>query len=195
MTEMNIAVPEPSRPLAASLGTSTTHPWFALHIKSNFEKIASTILEAKGLEVYFPSFVQKKRWSDRIKAIERPLFPGYLFCRFNPENRLPILMTQGVFSIVGAAGMPSPVSEIEIRSIQKMVASGLALRPWPFQQVGQHVVIEKGPLAGTEGMILEFKNDYRLLVSIKLLQRSVIAEIDAETARATRPCTPRLRTN
>ena len=159
-------------------------PWFGLHIKSNFEKVVATILEAKGLEVYCPSFRSRRRWSDRVKEIEEPLFPGYVFCRFDPNNRLPILTTPGVVSIVGVARTPAPIAEDEIRAVQRIVASGLTARPWPFLQVGQRVVIEKGALAGTEGILLELKNRYRIVVSISLLQRSIAAEIDVEIVRA-----------
>src|SRR5438477_5660555 len=158
-------------------------PWFGLHIKSNFEKVVATILEAKGLEVYCPSFRSRRRWSDRVKEIEEPLFPGYVFCRFDPNNRLPILTTPGVVSIVGVARTPAPIAEDEIRTVQRIVASGLQARPWPFLQVGQRVVIEKGALAGTEGILLELKNRYRIVVSISLLQRSIAAELHIEVVR------------
>jgi transcription antitermination factor NusG len=163
---------------------TTGTPWFGLHIKSNFEKVAATILEAKGLEVYFPTFRSRRRWSDRVKEIDQPLFPGYLFCRFDPYNRLPILVTPGVLSIVGVAKTPAPIEEDEIRAVRRIVNSGLAARPWPFLQVGQRVLIEKGPLTGTEGILLNFKNRFRIVVSISLLQRSIAAEIDVEMVRA-----------
>jgi transcription antitermination factor NusG len=159
-------------------------PWFGLHIKSNFEKVAATILEAKGLEVYFPSFRSRRRWSDRVKEIDEPLFPGYLFCRFDPYNRLPILTTPGVLSIVGVAKTPAPIDETEICAVRRIVESGLAARPWPFLQVGQRVVIERGSLAGTEGILLKFKNRYRIVVAVSLLQRAIAAEIDVEMVRA-----------
>jgi transcription antitermination factor NusG len=159
-------------------------PWFALHVKSNFEKVAATILEAKGLEVYYPSFRARRRWSDRVKEIEQPLFPGYLFCRFDPHNRLPILVVPGVLSIVGIAKMPAPIAEDEIAAVQRIVKSGLTVSAWPFFQVGQRVLIERGSLAGTEGILLKYKNRYRIVVSISLLQRSIAAEIDIETVRA-----------
>src|ERR1700676_4062329 len=116
-------------------------PWFGLHIKSNFEKVAATILEAKGLEVFFPSFRSRRRWSDRVKEIDQPLFPGYLFCRFNPHNRLPILKTPGVTQIVGYNHIPVPVDEHEIEAIRKLVASGVPNFPCAFLQVGSNVRI------------------------------------------------------
>lgn len=161
-------------------------PWFGLHIKSNFEKVTATILEAKGLEVYYPSFRSRRRWSDRVKEIDQPLFPGYLFCRFDPQNRLPILTTPGVLNIVGIAKTPAPIAESEISAVQRVVASGLGACPWPFIHVGQRIVIERGPLAGAEGILLKFKNRYRIVVSVSLLQRSISAEIDLETVSAVR---------
>lgn len=169
-----------------TLTPDAQRPWFALHIKSNFEKVAATILESKGLDVYYPSFRSKRRWSDRVKEIERPLFPGYVFCRFDPNHRLPILTTPGVLNVVGVAKTPAPIPEAEICAVQKIVQSGMAVQPWPFLQVGQRVLIEKGAFAGTEGILLEVKNQYRIVVSISLLQRAIAAEIDAETVRELR---------
>ena len=163
-----------------------TLPWFALHVRSNFERVSSTILESKGLEVYYPSFRSRRRWSDRVKEVEQPLFPGYVFCRFDPHQRLPILTTPGVLSVIGVAKTPAPIDESEITAVQKLVLSGQATRPWPFLSVGQRVLIEKGSLAGVEGILLETRNQYRIVVSISLLQRSVAAEIDVDMIRPLR---------
>jgi transcription antitermination factor NusG len=172
------------------MGHHSLNPWFGLHIKSNFEKVTATILDAKGLEVYYPTFRTRRRWSDRVKEIEQPLFPGYVFCRFDPNNRLPILTTPGVLSIVGVAKAPAPIAESEIFAVQRIVESGVAARPWPFLHVGERVVIEKGPLSGTEGIVLNFKNRYRIVVSVSLLQRSISAEIDVEMVRSLRSSAP-----
>jgi transcription antitermination factor NusG len=160
----------------------TENQWFALHIKSNLEKIAASNLESKGLTVYSPTFRVRKRWSDRMKEIDTPLFPGYVFCRFDPNDRLPVLTTHGVLNIVGIGGTPEAVTTDEILNVQKMVQGGRG-GPWPFVQTGQRVLIERGPLAGTEGILIQTKDEYRIVVSINLLQRSVAAEIDIEMAR------------
>src|ERR1017187_7741252 len=89
-------------------------PWFALHVRSNFERVSTTILESRGLEIYYPSFRSRRRWSDRIKEVERPLFPGYVFCRFDPDHRLPILTTPGILGVVGVGRIPAPIEENEI---------------------------------------------------------------------------------
>ncbi|MDQ6708172.1 MAG: hypothetical protein M3Z85_19625, partial [Acidobacteriota bacterium] len=85
------------------------HPWFALRIRSRFEKTTATILRGKGYEEFSPSYRSKRQWSDRMKEVDLPLFPGYMFCRFNPLDRFPILCTPGVVSIVGIGKIPRPV--------------------------------------------------------------------------------------
>ena len=108
-----------------------------------------------------------------------PLFPGYMFCRLNPNDRLPILKTPWVIQIVGSHHCPVPVDEAEINAVRILVESGVPNQPWPFLQLGNRVRIESGPLRGLEGILTEFKGNHRLVVSVTLLQRSVAVEIDS----------------
>jgi transcription antitermination factor NusG len=166
-----------------------TYPWFAVRVRSHLEsKVAGALLK-KGYESYLPAYRVRRRWSDRIKQVDTPLFSGYTFCRFDPLRRLPILTTPGVVSIVGSASGPIAVDEKEIAAVRAMLASGLLVSPWPFLGAGQSVLIEHGPLAGTEGIVVEIKGSYRLVVSISLLQRSVSAEVEREWVR---PAAPRI---
>lgn len=152
-------------------------PWFAIRVKSNFERRTSRHLEGLGLEAFNPVYRTRRRWSDRIKEVELPLFPGYVFCRFNPNDRLPVLQAPGVVSVVGFGGRPTPVDEEEIAAIQSIVRSGAPALPWPYLRVGQRVRVASGPLRGLEGILLEIRNGCRLVVSVTLLQRSVAVEI------------------
>jgi transcription antitermination factor NusG len=133
----------------------------------------------------------RKRWSDRIKEVDAPLFPGYLFCRFNPQDRLPILKTPGVIQIVGFNNGPAAVDESEIQSIQTLVAAGAPHQPWPFLATGDRVRIESGPLLGLEGILIDVKRSHRLILSVTLLQRSVAVEIDSALVTAIGPTRPR----
>jgi transcription antitermination factor NusG len=141
-------------------------------------------LRGIGYEEFLPLYKCRKRWSDRIKEVQAPLFPGYLFCRFDPQNRLPILKTPGVIQIVGYNRQPIPVDEDEVKSIQTLVTSGIPNQPWPFLKVGERVQIEAGPLRGLEGVLTEFKGNRRLILSVSLLQRSVAVEMDAAFVRS-----------
>jgi transcription antitermination factor NusG len=173
-----------------------SYPWFALRVRSNYENTVATILRGKGYEGFLPLYVSRRAWSDRVKQIERPLFPGYVFCRFDVQRRLPILTTPGVVCVVGVGKRPIPIDDVEIASIQAAVRSGLPAVPWPFLRIGQQVSIERGPLRGTTGILLNFKGQHRLVLSVTLLQRSVAVELDcawvAEVAAQERvPMLPR----
>lgn len=159
-------------------------PWFALHVRSRFEVSVASHLYGKGYECFLPTFKSRRRWSDRVKEIEAPLFPGYLFCRFNVLDRFPIVTTPGLIQIVGFNRAPVPVTESEIAALQQLVSSKLRHEPWPYLKAGAKVMIEAGPLTGLEGIYIESKGSHRLVLSVTLLQRSVAVEIDSAYVRA-----------
>src|SRR5260370_22602898 len=101
-----------------------------------------------------------------MKEIEVPLFPGYIFCRMNPHNRLPVLMTPGVIQIVGVGKIPIPVEEEEIVAIQRVEKSGMSTIPWPYMQVGHVARIEDGPLLGRTEVDVKIKARMNLVLSI-----------------------------
>jgi transcription antitermination factor NusG len=169
-------------PAAVSGGNNLS--WYAIRIKSKFENLASASLRGKGYEEFLPVYHSRRRWSDRVKELDLPLFPGYLFCRFDVQGRLlPILTTPGVVSIVSAGKTPIPVSAGEIAAVQAVVRSGLPAMPWPCPTVGSRILIAGGPLAGLEGIALNVDRKYRLVVSVPLLQRAVAVEIEREWVR------------
>ena len=164
--------------------------WFALQVRTRHEVGVANILEGKGYEMLLPIYKCRKRWSDRIKEVETPLFPGYLFCRFNPHDRFPIVTTPGVIQVVGYNRQPVAVDDSEIQAIQTMMASGLPNQPWPFLEVGDRVRIEAGPLRGLEGLLIDFKGNHRLVLSVSLLHRAVAVEIDSISVKSMRTPSP-----
>jgi transcription antitermination factor NusG len=159
---------------------ATRYPWFALQVRVRHEVAVSDHLKGKGYEWFLPLYKSRRRWSDRVKEIEAPLFPGYLFCRFDPHDRLPILKTPGVAQIVGYNHIPIPVDEHEITAIRRLVASGVPNFPCAYLEVGSKVRIDTGALRGLEGILTDVKGKRRLVLSISLLQRSVAVEIDSD---------------
>src|SRR4029077_5798464 len=119
-----------------------------------------------------------RRWSDRLKEVEVALFPGYLFCRMNPDDRLPVLLTPGLIQIVGVGKTPLPVDEQEMLAIQRAATTGISIIPWPYMKVGYVARIEQGPLKGLTGIVVKIKSGMKLVLSVSLLQRSVAVEID-----------------
>jgi transcription antitermination factor NusG len=171
----------PTRDVAARTEELEELPWFAIRVKSRCEVTAYEELSARGLEAFLPLQRVRRRWSDRTKILDLPVFPGYLFCRFELSNRFRVLNTPGVAQIVGAGNTPIPISETEIRSVRTMLAVEIPLVPWPYLRAGQQVHIHRGPLAGLEGIIARAPDGgSRVVVSVDLLQRSVAAEIDRD---------------
>jgi transcriptional antiterminator NusG len=160
--------------------------WFAVRVRSNQERTAIAHLRERGYQQFAPCYKSERRWSDRKKEIDQYLFPGYVFCRFDPGDRLAVLTAPGVVDLVGFGRIPEPISDQEIERVRRMIESGLLVTPYPFLNVGQTVLIERGPLTGLEGILVEAKGKHRLVVSVNLLQRSVSAEVDRHSVRPVR---------
>lgn len=146
-------------------------------VKPQHERAVAEQLKAKSLEGYVPFYSCRRRWSDRTKVIELPLFPRYVFCRFKFEDRSKILSILSVTSIVGFGGAPCPVSEADIETIKAMAGSGLPVAPSPPVYVGQRVRIVEGALSGLEGVLARDKGGCRVIVNMDLLQRGVAVDV------------------
>lgn len=165
-------------------------PWFALQVQAKHEFGVANSLRSRGYDPFLPLCRCRKIWSDRIKMVEAPLFPGYMFCRLDLHDRLPVLTAPGVIRIVGHTRLPAPVDESEINAIQTIVASGLPHEPWPYLRAGDRVRIERGPLRGLEGLLVETRGAHRLILSVTLVQRSVSVDIDSAFVKLLRPALP-----
>jgi len=153
-------------------------PWFALQVRCKREAFVLGHLQSRGYECFLPLYKSVRQWSDRRKEVVQPLFPGYLFSRFDFHNRGPLLMTPGVQQIVGAGGSPTPVADNELKSIRQALASGLLSQPWPYLEVGDQVRVTYGSLSNLERILIHFKGSHRIVLSVSLLRRSVAVEID-----------------
>jgi len=152
--------------------------WFAVRTKTTHEKRVASLLNYQDYECFLPLYKCRRCWSDRTKEVQLPLFPAYVFCRFNVHLRGPILKTPSVIGVAGVAGKPVAIDDDEIAAIQRVHGSGLGVSPHPFLQIGHRVRIQGGPLEGLEGIIEDVRRRNRLIVSVTLLQRSVAVEID-----------------
>jgi transcription antitermination factor NusG len=156
------------------------YPWFAVRVKSRAEKSVAAVAQYNGFEQFLPLCASRRQWTDRVKSLQLPLFPGYIFCRIDLNTRLQLRTIPGVQGILGAGKLPLPVDEAEITALQAAEKSGLPLEPWPLLSTGQRVLLEEGPLAGLEGTLVEVRKNYRLLLSVTLLNRAVAVEIERD---------------
>lgn len=168
-------------------------PWFAIRVRTSWEKSATAVLQNRGYECLLPLYVSRRRWSDRIEELELPLFPGYLFCRMDPLRRLPVLESRGVLQIVSFGRTPIAVDEEEIVAIRGVLEAGIPRQPWPYLQAGQTIEIESGPLRGLSGIVVEVRSEMKLVLSVSLLKRSVAVEIEPAWVRPVKDIRPRLR--
>lgn len=152
--------------------------WYALNVRRGREFDIATSLRCKDYEVFLPQYRCVKRVARHMKECVAALFPGYLFCSIQPHVYGAVLTTPGVASFVSCGRVPIEVDPDEIRALQLAVAQGQA-EPWPYVQTGQRVRIEYGALQGLEGLVIRVKNQFRLVVSITMLQRSAAIELDS----------------
>lgn len=152
--------------------------WYAIRTRTQYERAVASAIADKGYEEFTPMFRCRRPVRGKIREVEEPLFPGYVFGRFDVNKRLPILVTPGVFGIVGCGKVPLPVEDSEIAALQSVSMAGLAAQPWPFLKMGQRVRINHGAMQDLEGILVAVKKQHRLVVSVSLLERSVAVEID-----------------
>ena len=153
--------------------------WYALQVRTRGELQTTLCLLDKGYEVFSPTYFERRR--NHVREIEKPLFPGYLFCRMTMNSTGKIVTTPGVLRIVGYGKKPAPICETEINKVQRIVTSPVARSPWRYLPTGCPVRIEDGPLAGLEGFLDSTTKDRKIVVTITILQRSVAAVLDDST--------------
>lgn len=163
--------------------------WYAVHVRSNFEKRVAQELGAKGVESYLPAFRELHNWKDRKKMIEVPLFPGYVFTRFTDtyQSRVSVLRTSGVVRILGVNESIEAIPVSEIESVQRLITAEVPLMTHPLLREGASVRIRRGPLKDVEGLLVRVKGESRLVLSVQLLSRSVSTEVDVSDVEVIQP--------
>jgi transcription antitermination factor NusG len=160
------------------------YPWFAVWTRSRHEKSVHEQLGWKDIETFLPTITRWSRWKDRKKQVDWPLFPGYVFARFEPDSSLPILKCSGVVSIVSFEGRPAPIPDIEIDGVRRLVESELQYDPCPLIREGAMVEVIHGPLKGVFGRLVRKGSHARLVLSVDLIGRGVAVTVDAADVRA-----------
>jgi transcription antitermination factor NusG len=157
--------------------------WYALWVRSRHEKRVRLLLELRNIPSFLPLYTARHRWADRNKVLQLPLFPGYVFCNCHTHQRFTILGIPGVIDIVRCGSTFAVIEPSEIEALKRLVASCANAEPWPSLVIGKAVEIVAGPLAGLAGTVIAYKNELRLVLSVTLLRRSVLVEIDRASLR------------
>jgi transcription antitermination factor NusG len=172
------AVAELGSPEALPRVFSREEQWYVTYTCANHEKRVAAELAARSVEYFLPLFRSVHRWKDRRVALDLPLFPGYVFVRFALRDRLRVLQIPSVVRLVGFNGQPAALPDEEMEILRSGLTRQLGAEPHPYLSVGRRVRITNGPLAGLEGILKRKKNNLRVVVSLELIQRSIIVDVD-----------------
>lgn len=165
-----------------------TMGWYAVYTKFQHEKSAASLLDKKEFDVFLPVYRTVHRWKDRNQVVVLPLFPCYLFLKAELDRKLDVLRTAGVRWIVENAGHACPVPDAEIEAVRKLCSVATNLQPHPFLKQGDLVRVRTGPLTGMQGFFVRVKNQYRVVVSVELLRKSVAVEVDLADVEILHAC-------
>jgi transcription antitermination factor NusG len=157
--------------------TPDVTPWYVAYARPRHEKHIAHQLEQRGIRSLVPLYTSVRRWKDRRKRLELPLFPCYVFVQIALQRRLDLLRLPGVVDLVSFQGKPAPVLTSEIETLQSLNAATMA-HPYPYLQAGRKVRIRSGALQGLEGIFVRRRGQSRVVLSVSLIQRSVAIEIE-----------------
>jgi len=167
--------------IGSPTGVQAGGRWYAAYVRANHEFRVSERLAKAGIEAFLPAVERSRRWKDRRKSVSFPLFPSYLFVHtgISPKERLAILKTPGIVSLLGTAGEAEPVSDGEIDSLKRLVSSRVPIEPYPYLKEGRRVRVKRGALEGIEGVLVEIRGGHSLVLSVDILRRGVSVRVDA----------------
>src|SRR5258708_22479160 len=153
--------------------------WYATYTCAQHEKRVAAELGMREVEHFLPLYSSVRRWRDRRVQLELPLFPGYVFVRLALRDRLRVLQIPSVVRLVGFNGLPTALPDTEMEIMRTGFGEGARAEPHPFLTAGRRVRLTAGPFAGLEGILKRKKGNLRVVVSLELIQRSVVVDVDA----------------
>src|SRR5258708_6920821 len=177
LAELGSNATSQSAPLSTP-GAATAN-WYAVYTCARHEKCVAKQLQDRKLEKFLPLYRRVHRWKDRSKLVELALFPSYVFVRITPAERLRVLQVPGVVRLVSLHGEPVPIPEQEINALRKGLDQQMCVEPHAYLHAGRRARVVHGPLTGAEGVLVQIKGRFRVVITLDVLMRSVAVEVDA----------------
>ena len=144
-------------------------------------------LTSKGIESYVPLVKKTRRYTRKIKHVELPLMPCYLFVRITKPDYVRVLETEGVTSFVKIARNLIAVQDREIELIQRFLNEAdldiEAVAGTHKLQAGDKVAISRGNLTGIEGHLVEQQGKHKLLVELETMGYTLQMTVDRQMVR------------
>jgi transcriptional antiterminator RfaH len=151
--------------------------WYALYLRSRFEKRVEEELSRKEIETFLPLIEEVHVWSDRKKKVMEPLFRGYVFVKTDLRNKEAILQTDGVVKFVSIRTQPSPIPENQIEWLRRIIGEPVSVKRENYFEVGERVRVTAGPLLGVEGVIIRHQTETRVVISLTAIAQSVSVQV------------------
>ncbi len=157
--------------------------WIVVRSKPRSEKVAHNELVKKNIEAYLPLLKERRKWSDRKKWVEFPLFSSYLFARIDIKDSIFVLQTQGVNTIVKFGKQIAIVQNSVIEAIRLAMEGGYQLEPVEYFVEGNQVEVIAGPMKGVKGIVAKLKGQNRLIIKIDAIQQALSIQIESKFIR------------
>lgn len=176
---MTILNPNSSEITAAESERDTGVQWYAGYTAARHEKRIAEHFVLRGITHFLPLYETIHRWNNGRHRVLLPLFPGYIFVRIALREKLRVLEVPGFVRLVGFNGLPCALPESDINKMMEALCDGVFAHPYPYLTVGTRVEIRNGPLRGITGILVRRRNKYRVVISIDLIMRSMVVDVEA----------------
>lgn len=158
--------------------------WYAAYTTSRHEKRVAEHLQQRGIECFLPLYETVHRWNNGRHRVQLPLFPSYVFVHIELRDKLRVLRVPGLAQIVSFNGAPATLPDAEIETLRNALTSGVPALPYRYLNVGSRVEICRGPLQGMRGILLRHQGQFRVVLSVEMIMRSIVVEVAAEDVEA-----------
>jgi transcription elongation factor/antiterminator RfaH len=153
--------------------------WYAAYTASRHEKTVAEHLRQRDVECFLPIYETIRRWNNGRHRVQLPLFPGYVFVRMAMSDRLRVLQVPGLVQLVSFQGAPAALPDAEIETLRNALTAGVLAQPHQYLNVGSKVEICRGPLQGMRGILLRRQGQFRIVISVEMIMRSIVVEVEA----------------
>ncbi|HTW31799.1 MAG TPA: UpxY family transcription antiterminator [Candidatus Sulfotelmatobacter sp.] len=162
--------------------------WYAAYTWARHEKCVAEHLRQREIESFLPLYETVRRWNNGRHRVQLPLFPGYVFVRLALRDKLRLLQAPGVVELVSVGGRPAPLPDAEMETLRTALTAGISAQPYSYLSVGSRIEICRGPLQGLRGILLRHQGQFRVVLSVEMIMRSIVVEIDAADVGALNHC-------
>jgi transcriptional antiterminator RfaH len=180
---MHVTVRDPAKSINTRNPVESRAECYPFNVRVRGEESVARTLREKGYEVLLPTYIQKRRYSDRIKKISCALFPGYVFAYTTMDAMMGILATPGAHYVVRSGTKITSLSPEDEQTVRALCLANAECEPCNHFQLGLRVLIEEGPLAGLTGTLAKVRNSERVIISVESVQRSIMVEIGRASLR------------